>query len=104
MKERAFSEMQWSIKRTNDCNGMKLYYGFRSPDERNEWACEDEEQAEKIKAAYFLAALIFYVKWSLEWKEEWLTGKASRNKANDWSETAWLPFFNMNYKLVMKTD
>jgi hypothetical protein len=60
MNKRAFSGMKWSVKRTNDCNGMKLYSGCISPTERRKRACEDEERtAEKNKVAYFLAALFF---------------------------------------------
>ena len=33
-KERAFSGMKWSVKRTNDCNEMKRYCGCISPTER----------------------------------------------------------------------
>ena len=38
----------WSVKRTNDCNEMKRYYGCISPTERRKRPCEDEERtAEK---------------------------------------------------------
>jgi hypothetical protein len=58
---------------------MKLYFGCSSPYERRKGACEDEEQKAKMKVTYFQVAFIFDLKWSLEWKEERLTGKASRN-------------------------
>jgi hypothetical protein len=42
--ERAFSGMEWSDKRMNDCNEMKRYCGCISPTERRKRACEDEER------------------------------------------------------------
>ena len=53
--------MKWSVKRTNDCNGMKLYCGCISPTERRKRACEDEERtAEKIRLSrLWLDCLIF---------------------------------------------
>jgi hypothetical protein len=46
--------MKWSVKRANDCNGMKLYCGCISPTERRKRPCEDEEQtAEKIRLPIF---------------------------------------------------
>ena len=53
-KERAFSGMKWSVKRTNDCNEMKRYCGCISPTERRKRPCEDEERtAEKIQLLIF---------------------------------------------------
>ena len=60
MNERAFSGMKWSVKRTNDCNGMKLYCGCISPTERRKRACEDEERtAEKIRLPIFWLPYFF---------------------------------------------
>jgi len=36
---------------------------------------------------FFITALSFGFKWSVEWKLVKATGTAQRNKANDWSET-----------------
>jgi len=59
-KERAFSGMKWSVKRTNDCNEMKLYCGCISPTERRKRACEDEERtAEKIRLPIFWLPYFF---------------------------------------------
>jgi hypothetical protein len=44
----------------------------------------------KKELLFFLAALNFVFKWSVEWKLVKATGTAQRNKANDWSETALL--------------
>ena len=53
-KERAFSGMKWSVKRTNDCNEMKRYCGCISPTERRKRPCEDEERtAGKIQLLIF---------------------------------------------------
>jgi hypothetical protein len=41
----------------------------------------------KKELLFFLAALSFDFKWSVEWKLVKATGTAQRNKANDWSET-----------------
>ena len=41
----------------------------------------------KKELLFFLAALNFGFKWSVEWKLVKATGTAQRNKANDWSET-----------------
>ena len=58
--ERAFSVMKWSVKRTNDCNEMKLYCGCISPTERRKRPCENEERnSGKNIAAYFQAAVFF---------------------------------------------
>jgi hypothetical protein len=37
---------------------------------------------------FFITALSFGFKWSVEWKLVKATGTAQRNKANDWRETA----------------
>jgi hypothetical protein len=51
------------------CNEMKVYFGFSSPNERNECACEDWEcRKQKKELLFFLAALAFGFKWSVEWK------------------------------------
>ena len=44
---------------------------------------------------FFITALIFDFKWSVEWKLVKATGKAQRNKANDWRETA---FLDLNFR------
>ena len=59
-KERACSVMKWSVKRTNDCNEMKLYCGCISPTERRKRTCEDEERtAEKIRLPIFWLPYFF---------------------------------------------
>ena len=58
--ERAFSGMKWSVKRTNDCNGMKRYCGCNRPTERRKRTCEDEERtAEKIRLPIFWLPYFF---------------------------------------------
>ena len=42
----------------------------------------------KKEKLFYLAALSFEFKCHMEWKLVKATGKAQRNKANDWSETA----------------
>jgi len=51
--------MQWSIKRTNDCNEMMRYYGCSSPSNEGSDRVKMMNEQLKIKAAYFQAALIF---------------------------------------------
>jgi hypothetical protein len=41
----------------------------------------------KKELLFFLAALNFGFKWSVEWKLVKATGTAQRNKANDWRKT-----------------
>ena len=49
---------------------MKLYYGFRSPDERRGSDCVEMMNKQlKKTAAYFQAAVFLAAKCSLEWKE-----------------------------------
>ena len=89
-KERAFSEMKWSVKRTNDCNEMKRYCGCISPTERRKRPCEDEERtAEKIRLSrLWLDCLIFLCcEVSVERRKARPTGTAERNKGNDRRET-----------------
>ena len=47
--------MKWSGG--TEQNGMKLYNGCSSPNERNECACEAGNADSKKRAAYFQAAL-----------------------------------------------
>jgi hypothetical protein len=42
----------------------------------------------KKELLFFIEALSFDFKWSVEWKLVKATGTAQRNKANDCSETA----------------
>jgi len=44
----------------------------------------------KKELLFFLAALSFGFKWSVEWKLVIATGTAQRNKASDCRETAFL--------------
>jgi len=66
--------MQWSIKRTNDCNEMMRYYGCSSPSNEGSDRVKMMNEQLKIKAAYFQAALIFVaVKWLWNGrKNDWL--------------------------------
>lgn len=41
------------------CNEMKVYFGFSSPNERNECACEDwERRRQKKELLFFIEALV----------------------------------------------
>jgi hypothetical protein len=66
----------------------KLYFGLGSPDKRNECTCEVGNAEIKKGLLFFLAALSFGFKWSVERKLVKATGTAQRNKANDCSLTA----------------
>lgn len=59
-----------------------------SPDERNECACEIGSAESKKGLLFFITALSFGFKCSVEWKLVKATGTAQRNKANDCSLTA----------------
>ena len=75
---------------------MKRYCGYGSPTERRKRPCGDlERRQQKKSCSFFGAALFFGGKWSVERKEERLTGTARRNKGNDRRETAKLPVFLM---------
>ena len=57
----------------------------------------------KKELLFFLAALSFGFKWSVEWKLVKATGTAQRNKANDWRETFFYSQFTIT-KLLLKEN
>ena len=48
---------------------MKVYFGFSSPNERIERACEDWECRRQKKSFYFYRGSCFGFKWSVKRKE-----------------------------------
>ena len=67
---------------------MKLYVGLSSSNERMSARVKIGSAESKKGLLFFITALSFGFKWSVEWKLVKATGTAQRNKANDCSETA----------------
>ena len=67
---------------------MKLYVGLSSSNERNECACEDWERRKQKRASIFHRGSQFWFQVVFGTELVKATGKAQRNKANDWRETA----------------
>ena len=67
---------------------MKLYVGLSSYNERNKCACEDCERRKQKRAFIFHNCPQFWFQVVFGMELVKATGKAQRNKANNWSETA----------------
>jgi len=67
---------------------MKLYVGLSSSYERNECACEDWERKKQKRTVIFHICPYSWFQVGAGMEHVKATGKAQRNKVNDWRETA----------------